>query len=75
MDAVTEIPGDVWRGEFRIGRRSLPLPALRGNLAPAKWRRRVPPRYAKPAPDGSEGFALQVAKTDVVRAVAKRFTF
>lgn len=71
---VTELSAGVWRGELRIGRWALPLPELPGNLAPAKWRRRALPWYAKPAQDGSEGFALQVAKTDVVRAVAKRFT-
>ncbi len=71
---VTELPVGVWRGELRIGRWSLPLPALPGDLAPAKWRRRALPWYAKPTQDGSEGFALQVAKTDLVRAVTRRFT-
>ncbi|MFI7408876.1 glycosyltransferase [Streptomyces sp. NPDC049627] len=71
---VTELPAGVWRGDLRIGTWSSPLPALPGNLAPAKWRRRALPWYARHAQDGGEGFALQVAKTDLVRAVAKRFT-
>jgi hypothetical protein len=70
---VTDLPVGVWRGELRIGRWSLPLPVLPGDLAPAKWRRRALPWYAKPATGGSEEFALQVAKADLVRAVARHF--
>ncbi|KUO20169.1 hypothetical protein AQJ91_15395 [Streptomyces dysideae] len=62
----------VWRGELRIGGWALPLPQLPDNLTPAKWRRRALPWYAKPAADGGEGFALQVAKTDLVQAVTRR---
>lgn len=69
---VSELPVGVWHGELRLGDWSLPLPALPKNLPAAKWRRRALPRYAKPAPDSGAGFALQVAKTDLVRAVARR---
>ncbi|GHG95423.1 glycosyltransferase family 2 protein [Streptomyces lanatus] len=69
---VTELPAGVWRGELRLGSWSLPLPALPKKLPPAKWRRGTLPRYAKPAPNGGAGFALQVARTDLVRAVARR---
>ncbi|MFJ8536466.1 hypothetical protein [Streptomyces sp. NPDC093591] len=43
-------------------------------MTPAKWRRRGLPWYAKPVPDSGGRFALQVAKTDLVRAVAKHLT-
>ncbi|MER5429799.1 glycosyltransferase family A protein [Streptomyces sp. NPDC002588] len=69
---VTELPAGVWRGSLHIGSWSVPLPGLPGNLAPAKWRRRALPWYAKPDADGGEAFALQVAKTNLVRAVARR---
>ncbi|MGW6904847.1 glycosyltransferase family 2 protein [Streptomyces sp. NPDC054940] len=69
---VTELPVGTWRGEIRLGNWALPLPELPKNLAPAKWRRRALPWYAKPASDSVEGFALQVAKTDLVRAVTRR---
>ncbi|WP_254389720.1 glycosyltransferase family 2 protein [Streptomyces sp. AC550_RSS872] len=69
---VSELPLGVWRGELRLGSWSVPLPALPKNMPPAKWRHRALPRYAKPAPGSGGGFALQVAKTDLVRAVARR---
>lgn len=69
---VTELPVGTWRGELRLGNWALSLPELPKNLAPIKWRRRALPWYAKPAPDSVEGFALQVAKTDLVRAVTRR---
>ncbi|MFC8094598.1 glycosyltransferase family 2 protein [Streptomyces sp. NPDC057301] len=69
---VTELPVGTWRGELRLGNWALPLPELPQNLAPAKWRRRALPWYAKPATGAVEGFALQVAKTDLVRAVTRR---
>jgi hypothetical protein len=67
---VTELATGVWCGELRVGSRSLPLPRLSGKLRPAKWRRHGLPRYAKPAP--GEGFALRVARTDLLRAVTRR---
>ncbi|MFC8095433.1 hypothetical protein [Streptomyces sp. NPDC057301] len=69
---VTEPPVGTWRGELRFGNWALPLPELHQNLAPAKWRRRALPWYAKPAPGAVESFALQVAKTNLVRAVTRR---
>ncbi|MEV5320096.1 glycosyltransferase family A protein [Streptomyces sp. NPDC052687] len=69
---VTELCVGTWRGELRLGNWALPLPQLPKDLAPAKWRRRVIPWYAKPAPGACEGFALQVAKTDLVKAVTRR---
>lgn len=69
---VSELPSGVWSGEVRLGRWSLPLPELPQDLAPAKWRRRGLPWYAKPVPGNDKTFALQVAKTDLVRAVTRR---
>ncbi|MFI7136232.1 hypothetical protein ACIBQ5_00215 [Streptomyces massasporeus] len=46
--------------------------AVPEGLAPAKWRRRGLPWYAKPAADQGGAFALQVSRTDLVRAVARR---
>ncbi|WP_155053809.1 glycosyltransferase family 2 protein [Streptomyces blattellae] len=69
---VTELSAGVWHGALRLGSWSLPLPGLPRNLPPAKWRRRALPWYAKPAPAAGEAFALEVARTDLVRAVARR---
>ncbi|KUN98523.1 glycosyltransferase family 2 protein [Streptomyces caeruleatus] len=69
---VSELPVGLWHGELRLGNWSVPLPALPKNMPPAKWRRLALPRYAKPAPDNGGRFALQVAKTDLVRAVTRR---
>ncbi|MGI5375648.1 glycosyltransferase [Streptomyces sp. CA-251387] len=69
---VTELPAGTWYGELRLGDWTLPLPELPGNLTAAKWRRRALPWYAKPASDGGNGFALHVARTDLVRAVTRR---
>ncbi|WP_409472244.1 glycosyltransferase family 2 protein [Streptomyces sp. HC307] len=69
---VTALPAGLWGGELRLGRWVLPLPAPAEDMAPAKWRRRGLPWYAKPSPTADEHFALHVAKTDLVRAVAQR---
>ncbi|MFI8187338.1 glycosyltransferase [Streptomyces sp. NPDC085946] len=69
---VAELPAGVWAGELRVGPWTLPLPQLPDDLAPAKWRRRGLPWYAKPADEPSEAFGLQVARTDLVRAVTRR---
>ncbi|QOV35947.1 glycosyltransferase family 2 protein [Streptomyces ferrugineus] len=68
---VTDLPAGVWRGSLGLGTWSAPLPALPKKLGAAKWRRTLP-WYAKPATGGGDGFALQVARTDLVRAVARR---
>ncbi|MFB6844785.1 glycosyltransferase family 2 protein [Streptomyces sp. NPDC056373] len=71
---VTELTAGAWTGQLRLGPWSLSLPPLPHDLPPATWRRRCLPWYAKPAPGRGEGFALQVARTDPVRAVTRRFT-
>lgn len=71
---VTELPPGIWKGELRIGNWALPLPTLPSNLTPAKWRRRALPWYAKPAPVNENGFALHIARTDLVKAIARRRT-
>ncbi|MFE7897522.1 hypothetical protein ACFU3E_08320 [Streptomyces sp. NPDC057424] len=38
-------------------------------MAPAKWRRRGLPWFAKVVPDRGQEFALQVARTGLIRAV------
>ncbi|MGV9757780.1 glycosyltransferase [Streptomyces tricolor] len=70
---VDTLPAGVWTGELRLGPWAVPLPALPAGLAPAKWRRRALPWYARPLPGRSDRFALKVAKTDLVKALAKRF--
>ncbi|MEU6554067.1 glycosyltransferase family 2 protein [Streptomyces sp. NPDC046915] len=69
---VTGLPAGVWSGELRLGQWVLPLPGPPPNLVPAKWHRRSLPWYAKPVPDRGGRFALQVAKTDLVKAVVGR---
>ncbi|MEU0170010.1 glycosyltransferase family 2 protein [Streptomyces iakyrus] len=69
---VTELPTGVWEGRLRLGPWTLPLPPTPPELAPAKWRRRGLPWYAKPVVEGREAFALQVARTDLVRSVTRR---
>ncbi len=69
---VTELPAGTWHGELRLGNWVLPLPELPRGLTAAKWRRRALPWYAKPAPTSEDGFALKVAKTDLIRAVTRR---
>jgi CDP-glycerol glycerophosphotransferase len=69
---VTELPAGLWEGRVRLGPWTVPLPSTPLNLAPAKWRRRGLPWYAKPAVDDSEAFTLRVARTDLVRAVTRR---
>ncbi|MGW0609571.1 hypothetical protein [Streptomyces sp. NPDC002788] len=66
------LPAGRWTGRLRLGSWALPLPPLPADLAPAKWRRRGLPWYAKPVPDHDQGFALQVARTDLIRAVSRR---
>ncbi|MFG1672020.1 hypothetical protein [Streptomyces sp. Y7] len=39
---VTELPVGIWRGELRLGRWSLPLPALPGDLVRAVTMRFMP---------------------------------
>ncbi|AWW42222.1 glycosyltransferase family 2 protein [Streptomyces cadmiisoli] len=70
---VTSLPAGVWQGELRLGRWALPLPARPRQAAPAKWRRHGLPWYAKPTTTGNDHFALHVARTDVVRALIRRF--
>jgi hypothetical protein len=72
---IRELPPGIWRGELRLGGRwALALPELPADLAPARWRRLGLPWYAKPAADGGDGgFALHVARTDVLKAVTRRF--
>ncbi|MFF5483444.1 glycosyltransferase family 2 protein [Streptomyces sp. NPDC012935] len=70
--SVAEFPAGIWHGELRLGDWALPLPALPSNLTAAKWRRRALPWYAKPAADGEDGFALHVARTDLVKAMTRR---
>ncbi|MFI1368877.1 glycosyltransferase family 2 protein [Streptomyces griseochromogenes] len=69
---VDSLPAGIWTGELRLGKWAVPLPALPTNLAPAKWRRRTLPWYARPVPSAAEHFALRVAKTDLIKALAQR---
>lgn len=69
---VNTLPTGLWRGELQLGKWTLPLPELPGGLAPAKWRRRGLPWYAKPARDSGGTFVLQVARTDLVKALTQR---
>ncbi|MEU2224880.1 glycosyltransferase family 2 protein [Streptomyces sp. NPDC018347] len=69
---VDTLPAGVWTGDLRLGTWTVPLPALPDGLAPAKWRRRALPWYARPLPGSPRHFALKVAKTDLVRALARR---
>ncbi|MET8942245.1 hypothetical protein ABZX30_01295 [Streptomyces sp. NPDC004542] len=69
---VATLPAGVWGGELRLGPWVLPLPELPRDLAPAKWRRQGLPWYAKPVPDGGGRFALEVARTKLVKAMARR---
>ncbi|EGX57839.1 cell wall biogenesis glycosyltransferase-like protein [Streptomyces zinciresistens K42] len=68
---VSTLPAGVWRGELRLGDWALPLPALPGGLAAAKWSRRALPWYAKRAPAEAKGFALVVARTSLTKAVTR----
>ncbi|MGW2641352.1 glycosyltransferase family 2 protein [Streptomyces sp. NPDC001348] len=69
---VAALPAGIWGAELRLGPWVLPLPPLPPHLAPAKWRRRCLPWYARPVPDGGGRFALRVARTDLVKALSKR---
>ncbi|WP_405830313.1 glycosyltransferase family 2 protein [Streptomyces sp. NBC_01176] len=68
---VTQLPAGEWTGRLRLGPWSSPLPAFPRKSVPAKWRRRGLPWYAKAVP-GAADFALQVAKTNLARAVVAR---
>lgn len=67
---ASDLPEGTWSGELRLSGWSTSLPRLPKELAPAKWRRRGLPWYAKPASGAGNRFALLVAKTDLVKAVA-----
>ena len=69
---VAELAAGLWAGRLRLGGWAWGLPPVPKDLVPAKWRRRGLPWYAKPVADHGEAFVLQVARTDVVRAVARR---
>jgi hypothetical protein len=69
---VTALSGGVWRGQLRLADWSLALPELPGGLPAVKWRRRGLPWYAKPAARRGD-FALQVDRTRLLRALARRF--
>ncbi|WP_369233808.1 glycosyltransferase family 2 protein [Streptomyces sp. R21] len=72
---VSSLSAGVWGGELRLAGWTVPLLPLPQDLAPAKWRRRGLPWYAKPVPavpGDDELFALQVAKTDLVKAMVGR---
>ncbi|MEV4786031.1 hypothetical protein AB0K53_11350 [Streptomyces tuirus] len=66
---VTELSAGLWTGQLRLGDWTLELPPLPADLVPAKWRRRGLPWFAKAVPDRGQEFALQVARTDLARAV------
>jgi poly(ribitol-phosphate) beta-N-acetylglucosaminyltransferase len=68
---VERLSAGVWRGALRLGQWAVPLPVLPAGLAPAKWRRGGLPWYAKPFP-AQDSFALQVARTKLLKAVAGR---
>ncbi|MFJ7147445.1 glycosyltransferase [Streptomyces sp. NPDC100445] len=69
---VGTLPAGVWSGELRLGPWAVPLPALPADLPPAKWWRRALPWYARPAAGSPEHFALRVARTDLVKGLARR---
>jgi hypothetical protein len=72
---VSSLSEGVWSGELRLANWTMPLLPLPQDLAPAKWRRRGLPWYAKPVPTVSgdaESFAMRVAKTDLVKAMVGR---
>ncbi|KOV96188.1 glycosyltransferase family 2 protein [Streptomyces sp. NRRL B-3648] len=69
---VDALPAGVWTAELRLGPWAVPLPALPSDLAPAKWRRRALPWYARPLPGTTDRFALKVARTDLVKGLANR---
>ncbi len=69
---VTGLRVGLWRGQLRLGPWASDLPPMPANLAPARWRRRGLPWYAKPVREREAGFALRVARTDLVRAVKRR---
>ncbi|WP_371792846.1 glycosyltransferase [Streptomyces sp. NBC_01471] len=72
---VRDLAAGVWTGELRLGARgewTMPLPALPKDLAPAKWRHRGLPWYARSASGTGGRFALRVAKTELVKAIVRR---
>lgn len=62
------------RGHLRLGPWPSDLPPIPSNAGPAKWRRRGLPWCAKPVTNRGAGFALRVARTDLIRAAARRLT-
>ncbi|WP_342448400.1 glycosyltransferase [Streptomyces durhamensis] len=69
---VSTLPAGTWTGELRLGKWTVLLPPPPANLPPAKWRRRGLPWYARPVRDSADRFALRVAKTDLIKALAQR---
>ncbi|MFJ4278938.1 glycosyltransferase [Streptomyces massasporeus] len=69
---VANLPAGLWTGQLRLGAWAWDLPPVPEGLVPAKWRRRGLPWFAKPAADRGEAFALLVARTELVKAVARR---
>lgn len=68
--SVPELPAGLWRGELRLGDRTVPLPAPPGlRLPPAKWRHDGRPWSARPVSAGGGKFALRVARTSLVKAI------
>ncbi|WP_338785670.1 hypothetical protein [Streptomyces sp. DG1A-41] len=71
---VTELPAGLSTGHLRLGPWPSDLPPIPSNAGPAKWRRRGLPWCAKPVTNRGAGFALRVARTDLIRAAARRLT-
>ncbi|MER5536608.1 glycosyltransferase family 2 protein [Streptomyces mirabilis] len=67
---VLDLPAGTWTGELRLSGWSFALPKIPKDLEASKWRRRGLPWYAKSASGSGGRFALLVAKTDLVKAVA-----
>ncbi|MFJ5529635.1 glycosyltransferase [Streptomyces sp. NPDC093261] len=72
---VRDLAPGVWQGELRLGdpgTLATPLPSLPKALGPAKWRRLGLPWYAKQVEGKRDRFVLRVARTELVKAVARR---
>ncbi|MEV0633376.1 glycosyltransferase family 2 protein [Streptomyces sp. NPDC050619] len=70
---VTELPAGVWTGELRLADWFWPLPELPEGFSSVKWRNRGGRWQAGPAARRGEGFALQVARAGLIRALTRRF--
>ncbi|WTI17601.1 glycosyltransferase [Streptomyces sp. NBC_00820] len=68
---VTDLAAGLWSGHLHLGPWRCPLPSLSA-LPAAKWRRLGLPWYAKPAPGKDGKPALQVSRTDLVKALTQR---